>query len=223
MANFTGFTANETFTPIPDNLFRLLGEITDINELNVTFYLIWRVEHIEGPYRQISISDILEDANFVQNRSKLEIEKGLNSAVIRGTLLSLDHNGEAIYFLNSPRGRASLDAFVKGGSKTVLQSSLPPREVPNIFKIYEENIGAITPMMADTLKDAEKTYQPEWIEEAVELAVKLNKRNWKYIEAILSRWKEEGRGKKQNRRNDQTGSRGNEVTRQVDEFLGRKR
>jgi len=34
------------------------------------------------------------------------------------------------------------------------------------------------------------------------LAVENNKRNWKYIEAILKRWKEEGRAEKQDRRNN---------------------
>ncbi|HNA54108.1 MAG TPA: DnaD domain protein, partial [Anaerolineales bacterium] len=45
-------------------------------------------------------------------------------------------------------------------------------------------------------------YQAEWIAEAIGLAVENNKRNWKYIEAILKRWKEEGRAEKQDRRND---------------------
>jgi DnaD/phage-associated family protein len=58
-------------------------------------------------------------------------------------------------------------------------------------------------MIADTLKDAETLYQAEWITDAIGLAVKNNKRNWKYIEAILKRWKEEGRAQKQDRRNDQ--------------------
>lgn len=223
MGNFTGFSSSETFTSIPDSLFRMLGDITDINELKITFYLIWRVEHMEGAYRQISIADILEDENFVRGLQFSDIESGLKLAVSRGTVLCVDHSGLGVYFLNSPRGRASVDAYSKGGPSVVLQSSSPPREIPNIFKIYEENIGAITPMIADTLKDAENTYTPEWIADAIEQAVKLNKRNWKYIDAILCRWKEEGRGKKQNRRNDQTSSRGIEVTRQVDEFLGRKR
>jgi len=43
------------------------------------------------------------------------------------------------------------------------------------------------------LKDAENIYSDEWIAKAIELAVKNNKRNWKYCEAILKRWKEEGR------------------------------
>jgi DnaD/phage-associated family protein len=66
--------------------------------------------------------------------------------------------------------------------------------------VYEENIGPLTPLIADALKDAEELYSPEWILDAIELAVKNNKRSWKYSEAILKRWKEEGRGQKQDRR-----------------------
>ena len=29
---------------------------------------------------------------------------------------------------------------------------------PNIFTMYEENIGLLTPMIAEELRDAEKTY-----------------------------------------------------------------
>ncbi|HMX74364.1 MAG TPA: DnaD domain protein, partial [Anaerolineales bacterium] len=76
------------------------------------------------------------------------------------------------------------------------------RERSNLFKLYEENIGPLTPLVADVLKDAEEIYQAEWITEAIGLAVENNKRNWKYVEAILKRWKEEGRAEKQDRRND---------------------
>jgi DnaD/phage-associated family protein len=70
--------------------------------------------------------------------------------------------------------------------------------VNNIYRIYEENIGSITSMIADSLDDAEKTYPLQWITDAIKLAVENNKRNWRYCEAILKRWNTEGKddGKK---------------------------
>ena len=62
-----------------------------------------------------------------------------------------------------------------------------------MFKLYEENIGPLTPLLADKLKEAEQMYPGAWFEEAFEIAVSRNVRNWKYIEAILSRWKENGK------------------------------
>lgn len=66
-------------------------------------------------------------------------------------------------------------------------------ERPNIFVLYEQNIGLLTPMIGSQLEDAADHYPPEWIEAAFSEAVQRNKRNWKYINAILRRWETEGR------------------------------
>lgn len=66
-------------------------------------------------------------------------------------------------------------------------------ERPNIFVLYEQNIGLLTPMIASQLEDAADHYPTEWVEAAFSEAVQRNKRNWKYISAILRRWETEGR------------------------------
>jgi len=199
MAKFKGFTDAETFTQLPDGFFHhLLKDIQDADELKVTLYFLWSVEHMDGPFRALCETDF--DAKDL-GLSVDETKSGLEKAVKRGSILKSTHEADVFYFLNSPRGRAAAEAFAKGQwreSAKIL--STPPMERPNVFKLYEENIGALTPLIADTLKDAEETYQAEWIAEAIELAVKNNKRNWKYCEAILKRWKEEGRAEKQDRR-----------------------
>jgi len=199
MTKFKGFTDSETFTQLPDGFFHhLLKEIKDADELKVTAYFLWRVEHMEGPFRALCETDF--DGKDL-GLSADEILSGLEKAITRGSILKSTHEADVFYFLNSPRGRAAAEAFAKGQwreSAKIL--SAPPMESPNVFKLYEENIGALTPLIADALKDAEDLYEPEWIADAIELAVKNNKRNWKYCEAILKRWKEEGRGEKQNRR-----------------------
>jgi len=67
------------------------------------------------------------------------------------------------------------------------------RPSANIFTLYEQNIGMITPMIAEELKEAERLYPPRWIEDAFKEAVVLNKRSWKYIARILERWANEGK------------------------------
>lgn len=222
MPEFKGFSSAETFTPVPDALFRLLGEIDDLNELKLTLYVLWRIEHMEGAFRQICRSEIDEDQNFTQDMPKEALSTGLQKAIQRGTLLKVENAEGGFYFMNSPRGRASAEALSKGDWRGSVHSSQPPREIPNIFKLYEENVGPITPLMADVLKDSEKSYSPEWVADAIEKAVKMNKRNWKYIEAILRRWKEEGRAEEQNRRDNQA-ARGVEVSREIDKYLRPKR
>ena len=51
----------------------------------------------------------------------------------------------------------------------------------------------LNPMITEELKDAEKQYPSEWIEEAFREAVKSNKRSWRYVAAILERWEREGK------------------------------
>jgi DnaD/phage-associated family protein len=74
-----------------------------------------------------------------------------------------------------------------------LAKVLPTADRPNIFKLYEDNFGALTPMMAEVLKADAQTYPADWIEDAMQEAVEYNARNWKYVQAILRNWQEKGR------------------------------
>jgi DnaD/phage-associated family protein len=201
MKKFTGFTDKETFTQIPDSFFRkMLNEIADADELKVTLYALWRFEHMEGRLRFLRVEDFTEVAP--------DPGPALEKAAQRGSLLQVEKNATALYFLNSPRGRAAAEAFGKGQRdvpKGAAQSN-PPPERPNIFKLYEENIGPLTPLLADALKDAEQTYPRVWIEEAITIAVTRNKRNWRYVEAILKRWKDEGKDERKDRQGTDTSS-----------------
>lgn len=188
MNNFKGFTSAETFTQIPDSFLHLMNEIDDVAELKVTLYAIYRIEHIEGNFRGLSEADFDAEALGLNVD---EIVLGLEKCLIRATLLkSSNEANEVFYFLNSPRGRLSAEAFANGQIKSA-QSYHPHKS--NVFKLYEENIGALTPLIADMLREAEKNYPSDWFEEAFEIAVSRNVRNWKYVHAILNRWKENGK------------------------------
>ncbi len=188
MTSFPGFTSSETFTQVPDSWIRLMNEIDDVAELKVTLYAIWRIEHLEGNFRAMCETDFEVEALGLMID---EIQRGLGKAVERGILLKSQHEADAFYFLNSPRGRLSAEAFAKGQWRDAMRAYIPNKS--NVFKLYEENIGALTPLLADMLKEAEKNYPSAWFEEAIEIAVSRNIRNWKYIEAILARWKENGK------------------------------
>ena len=217
MSKFTGFTSSETFTQIPDSFFHLLKDIEDAAELKVTLYFIWQVEHIESNFRALCEKDFEGGALGL---SAGQIRSGLEKATERGVLLRSVHEADAFYFLNSPRGRLAAEEFAKGTWRASAQVVSAPREKSNIFKLYEENIGPLTPMIADMLKDAEQIYSQVWIADAIGLAVENNKRNWKYIEAILKRWKEEGRAEKQNRRDHKKDSQ-KSVDRKIEQLRKR--
>ena len=187
MTPFPGFTSSETFTQVPDSFIKMMNEIQDVAELKVTLFAIWRIEHMEGNFRAMSKVDFDEAALGLNLE---EIRFGLGKAVERQTLLRAENEAGVFFFLNSPRGRLSAEAFAKGQMKP--SASYVPNK-SNVFKLYEENIGALTPLLADMLKEAEREYPGVWFEEAFEIAVSRNVRNWKYIEAILRRWKENGK------------------------------
>ena len=70
---------------------------------------------------------------------------------------------------------------------------LPARR-PTIFELYEQNIGLLTPLIVEDLREAAETYPPEWLEEAFREAVGYNRRHWRYVRRILEKWATEGRG-----------------------------
>jgi DnaD/phage-associated family protein len=89
-------------------------------------------------------------------------------------------------------------ALARQGKLEELRRVLPEEariqvERPNVFTLYEQNIGLLTPLIADQLRDLEKSYPPDWVDEAFLIAVAGNKRSLRYIQAILKRWETEGK------------------------------
>ncbi len=66
-------------------------------------------------------------------------------------------------------------------------------EQPNIYRLYHNNFGAMTPMIAEELKDMEKDFPEMWIVDAMRIAVQKEARNLRYVRAVLERWRKEGR------------------------------
>jgi len=62
----------------------------------------------------------------------------------------------------------------------------------NLFMLYTQEIGLLTPLIADAIEDWEKDVPEKYIRDAIAEAVKSNARSWRYIEAILKRWKSQG-------------------------------
>lgn len=66
------------------------------------------------------------------------------------------------------------------------------REHGEIFRVFEEEIGPLTPMIADALIDIEQEYPPGWFRMACREAILHNARNMSYVKSILKRWKAQG-------------------------------
>ncbi len=209
-ASFSGFhDSPRQLIPVPESFFTqvlpLLVDPEQIKLLLCLFKMLNQQERLSGYFREDDIlsNPLVSDLLGEQEQVKTAL-KGLITQNI--LLFAKDkHNDRTYYFLNHPQAETAVKAINAGHwqeSEYNLTALKPDADQPNIFKLYEENIGAITPMMAEILKEDEKAYPTTWIEEAIRLAVTRNARNWKYVQAILDRWQKEGRGNEQNRRDD---------------------
>jgi len=208
MARFKGFPPGKVrFSRIPAPFYtELLPQIDDLHELKTTLYALWQLDQMEGERRYLQASDFETDAIFMQalaknfDQSKILLTEALSKIVNRGTFLlatlELEGQDRHFYFLNSARGRHALEEIEKGNWRPSGDQNFPielMQEKPNVYSLYESNIGPLTPMIADSLKDAENEFPHDWIEEAFRTAVENNVRKWSYVQAILVRWQEEGR------------------------------
>jgi DNA replication protein len=204
MEQFKGFPAKSQFTAVPNAFFSvLLPQISDIAELKVTLHIFQTLYSKRGYPRFTSYPELLSNKSLMSSlKEEKALHKALEAATKRGTILhlALDRDGqlEDIYFLNTESDRQAV-AKIESGELTL--SGLKPKEPalidtekpPDIFTLYEQNIGMLTPMIAEELRDALKLYAEDWIRDAIKEAVNHNKRKWSYISAILERWTAEGR------------------------------
>lgn len=215
MGGFTGFPPRVRFTPVPNPLFGpLLEQIDDLAELKATLRVIWALHEKRGYPRFVSLSSLLADRTLARALSdgvsthRASVESALARAVDRGTLISapvaVDGGEERVYMLNTEKDRKALAAMTRADlvpmRLDVDGDWADAEEPPNIFSLYEDNVGMLSPMMADELREAEQTYPAPWIEDAFREAVIQNRRSWRYIQRILERWDREGRGDGEPRR-----------------------
>lgn len=205
---FSEFPKNVKFTPVPNHVFGpLLEQINDLSELKCTLRIIWLINQKKGYIRYVTLDELIVDKVLARAIDRngvslsTKIENALDQAAKRGTLITcgIDSKGrhQQIYMVNTDHSRKIVDKIRKGETSVcVVHRSDPHMDAvsrPNIFVLYEDNIGVISPMIAEELIEAEKTYSIRWIEEAFREAVGNNKRNWRYIARILERWETEGK------------------------------
>ncbi|HEU5369003.1 MAG TPA: DnaD domain protein [Ktedonobacterales bacterium] len=210
--------------PLPEQFFTsLLPEIEDYAELKVTLHLFWLLAQKRGTPRCASERELAADPILRRSLRRKgdprppeeRLRAGLESAVARGTLLCvrlrLDDELVSWYFFNTEPSRQAVAQLQEGElpATRLLKLEGPTGEAgaalaadmisveidrPNIFTLYEQNIGLLLPLVAEELKDAADQYPEDWILDAFREAVQQNKRNWSYIRAILRRWETEGKG-----------------------------
>ena len=202
---------------------RLLEQIASLSEMQCVLRMIYLSKENKGinrhkrPAHSVTLEELLTDKLLVKIFSSkgidpsAEIEKSAKLIVQHGIFTlgksmpsqdSLpefahscqpDMKHETLFILNIKTFTDKQQDIVHHKHTNPQKLHMDSLDKPNIYGLYEDNIGMLNPIIAELLKDAEQTYPQTWIEEAFTEAIARNKRNWKYIAAILKNWEREGK------------------------------
>ena len=184
------------FVYLPASFFnQVMPKIQNLTELKVVLYAAHIALEEQQPTahrseRSVTYSELkAELSRLLPDLSQEGLRQALDSAVEHGALSHSTSNINEVL-------------------EDVYTLTIDSGETPaiNIFALYEQNIGIITPMIAEELKEAENVYPRPWIEDAFKEAVALNKRSWRYISRILERWASEGKNSGEHKRDIEKGS-----------------
>lgn len=192
-------------------LHDVVVDITSPEEMQVTLAVFRLAAELDGDETPLAERMILRDRPLreamrksgILNDPDERIMNGLDLAVGRGTLLRFmvtrGRKETFWYYLNTAVNRHTITAMERGAISPpaiVWEGDTEPRvasDPPNAFRLYEQNIGPLTPLIADQITQAINDYPPDWIEDAIGEAVAYNRRSWRYIVRILENWKATGR------------------------------
>lgn len=221
---FSGFAQGPfTMTSLPGPFFsELLPLVDDLAELKVLLFCFWALPQKDGPFPYLLRRDFAGNVSLMDGIAVTDpdadpevlLDAALERAIARGAMLrAVVEPDEAepvtLYFVNTRLGRAALEQINAGewkpGDLDRPVEILPER--PNIYLLYEANIGPLTPMIADDLKDAAAEFPRDWLEEAIRISATANKRSMRYIRAVLERWRTEGKSPIETGKDDDDGKR----------------
>ena len=159
--------------------FELLSQQEVASDVIELFILLDHLPAAEDDRWQRALAELLEEGLLLSYPQTIE-----------------DPQEPVLLFPATPEGTRRFEALQAGElTKSEIQAAnpLPDPSKPNIFILYEQNIGPLTPMVAEILKADAETYPESWLRDAMQQAVSRNIRNWKYVQAILKSWQEKGR------------------------------
>ena len=205
-STFDGFPGLSRATAIPNVFFStVLPRLKSPGDLLAFLWVARVTQQRRGEARFTTADEIWSEPSACASFESLGggregLERGIAACLDLGALLGLrlvaEGREQRLLFVNHPGSRRVVARARAGDLQLVPEAIVlapEPEARPGIFRLYEETIGTITPLVGERLMEAADRFPLEWIEQAFREAAELNARNWRYVERILIRWAEEGR------------------------------
>ena len=192
------------FVRLPKSFFtQVMPKVQELAELKIVLCAFYLIQQKQDHPLFVTYEELLS-CELTDGMDKEIIRRSLDLAVDHKTLLrstlNTGGNREEVYLINTESSSNQPESIKQGELSLEEGISKKGETEHNIFALYEQNIGLMTPMIAEELKEAEKFYPSQWIEDAFREAVTMNKRSWKYIARILERWASEGKNSGKHKR-----------------------
>lgn len=219
-AEASGYPERARTTPVPDLLFsRDLPALEDPLAVKLLLHLLWRLHRRDrGRPPLLRMDELRADPLLRRGAAALGEPAGRLDARIDEALEALHGAGLALSARvagtqgEGPRTWITLaDAAGRRTMARLAEDDLLLPDLPRpvvrpvataeadadaaarVIALYEDNLGLVTPLIAEELADAAERYPMTWIEDAFREALANNARSWAYARAILERWAREGR------------------------------
>ena len=195
---FPGFVAGGAMTVVPAQFFvDVMPVLDDPAELRAALYAFYALSRRRGSPRCVRVSEMAAEDPFRQAMVSFGGDAAISGALERVSgrgvllLLALD-DGDAVCFPNTDAGRRDMARVRAGvlrvpGTRARPRVSPPPEGGNPPEAVYEQEIGLLTPFVAEAIATARERWPDAWIIDALREAVRSNVRSWAYAEAILRR------------------------------------
>jgi DnaD/phage-associated family protein len=183
----------------PNRLIEILVKLAELEAIDIELFnagVIWCqnfVDRLEPVYKKRKVP--LPQKPLIKNVSKQLLLPEI----------SLSLSGKPLMLPVIPQSKVKESRVKESREETVTAASLKDdlseitvdgNETDNNIAIistcYEQNIGMLTPKIAEELRDLSREYSAEWFSEAVSEACRSNARRLNYVTRILERWKVDG-------------------------------
>jgi len=203
------------YTQVPNDFFTQIPKMED-TELRVTLVMIRETFGYHRKNFRMGINKLASASGLSRNGTKAGAEAAQNRGTFRRTnpneagsaewelvvtypLVATRSNSDEPSPIDQGGGQSMTRVWSDSDQQSGIKESNKEKEknttaapTPNNPALYEANIGPLTPMISESINDAEQTYSPEWVAQAILEAAKSNVRKMKYIEAILQGYSQRG-------------------------------